>query len=139
MGIDIKLDVNDDIRFTGRDDFLTVSSYDNLKQAISVRLRTKLASMVLHPNYGSDLPYKIGDLGNVGLLSNIRQIVRKTLLQEPRIKIIKFISVFYTNPTDFTNISVEIKLIPIDSDIELNLIYPDLLNLILYHYLLESI
>ena len=124
-GSDIYLDDNGDIKLTPQDEFKTTEGIDNLIQAIKSRLRTVLNELELHPNYGSTLSGLIGKKSITSNLISVRQLVRKTLLQEPRIKEngIKKINTFYPDESDRTKIEVSISVIPIDSQVELNIIY----------------
>ena len=125
-GIDIYINDNGDIKLTPQDEFKTIEGTNNLIQAIIVRLKTVLNELALHPNYGSELETVIGSKSNVTILSIIKQLVRKVLLQEPRIKEngIKTISVYYPDINDRTKLEIIIKVIPINSTEELNIIYP---------------
>ena len=125
-GIDIYIDDSGDIKLTPQDEFKTIEGTNNLIQAIIVRLKTVLNELALHPNYGSELETVIGSKSNVTILSIIKQLVRKVLLQEPRIKEngIKTISVYYPDINDRTKLEIIIKVIPINSTEELNIIYP---------------
>jgi len=125
-GIDIYIDDSGDIKLTPQDEFKTIEGTSNLIQAIIVRLKTVLNELALHPNYGSELETVIGSKSNVTILSIIKQLVRKVLLQEPRIKEngIKTISVYYPDINDRTKLEIIIKVIPINSTEELNIIYP---------------
>jgi len=125
-GADIFLNGDGDIKLTPQDEFKIIESTDNLRQAISNRLDTVLGEMVLYTNYGSELSNNIGAKSTAVTLATIRQSVRKTLLQEPRIKEngIKNINTFYPDINDRTKIEVSITVVPIGTQTELNLIYP---------------
>jgi len=124
-GKDLKLNNNgEDVMIDYKDDFIIVSYYDNLKQAIINRLKTNQGELSQHPEYGSNLKTLIGQKNSSLILSEARQMVREALLQEPRINEIKNISVKYTDTTKQT-ILIDIKFTPIGStNSVLNLIYP---------------
>jgi len=125
-GADLFIDKDGDIKLTPQDEFKIVQGIDTLTQAINTRLKSILAELSLHPNYGSELKTVIGNKSVISILSIVKQFVRKTLLQEPRIKVngIKSISVYYPDSSDRTKLEIVIKVIPIDSTEELNIIYP---------------
>ena len=124
-GSDMYLDKDGDIKLTPQDDFKVISSRDNLKQAVISKLRTILTELTLHSNYGSEIAKMLGEKSIRSNLAALRQTVRKALLQEPRIKEngIKTIRVYYPSPIDKTRIEIDIKIVPIETQIELNILY----------------
>ena len=87
LGIDVSLNPeNNDIEFGTKNDFKLKSNNNNLIQAMANRLKTAQGEFVNHPDYGSKLSSIIGRVGNTLILSEIRQVVKAALLQEPRIQ-----------------------------------------------------
>lgn len=123
-GADIYLDENADIKLNYQDDFITISGKNNLKQAIASRMKIGTGELTLHPNYGTELIPIIGKINNSLLLSEIRQKVRKALIQEPRVETINSIKVKYAPGTNDRTVIVDVDLIPINATEPLNIIYP---------------
>jgi phage baseplate assembly protein W len=124
LGKDIYLKENQ-IQFSTSQDFATVDDNNNLQQAIFNRLKTVLGEY-FNVNYGSRLNEVIG--GNRGelLRGQIIGYVAEALNQEPRIQRIENIEVEY--PTDYNIVNINITVIPISSNIELNLVFPYFLD-----------
>jgi len=126
LGIDIRIDSGqtEDLLVGSSSDFKTVSGNDNLAQAIVNRLRTAVGELELHPNYGSRLPSLIGTNPDDFTLPLARQHIRESLQQEPRIK--NTGTKVRANFTDAnkTVINCEIKVVPIDSEVAINIIWP---------------
>ena len=109
---------SEDITFNYKDDFSTISYYDNLNQAIINRLKTAQGELSLHPNYGSKLNSLIGK-GSTGLLlTEAKQYVRAALLQEPRINTINSISTKYKDYSNRQTIEISINITPIGNSAE---------------------
>lgn len=113
-----------DIQFNYQDDFILVEARPNLTQAIYNRLQSHLGELTLHPNYGTELHTIVGRGNTTLVLNQVRQFVRKTLLQEPRIDLIETIYAEFTPGSNNTMIDVNITVKPIGSTETLNLIYP---------------
>lgn len=124
-GIDFRMNLDtDDIEINSKDDFSLIQYYENLKQAIINRLRTKQGELALHPNYGSQLHELIGKVGNSLVLSEAKQYTREALLQEPRINIINSIKTRFQEGSNKQIIQIEINVTPIGEDSDpLNIIW----------------
>ncbi|NJD69541.1 MAG: hypothetical protein C3F12_08750 [Candidatus Methylomirabilota bacterium] len=106
-------------------DLDTWSSVDNLVQALFLRFLTPAGELAIlgHPNYGSRLAELIGELNNETNRNRAKLYVLQALADEPRVK--KILSVKVTqNQRDRTRMDIEIKLLAVDSDTPLNLVFP---------------
>jgi phage baseplate assembly protein W len=85
-GEDIVLDALGDVVFTTSGDIASVAGADNVRYAVEHRLTTELRSLMLHPEYGTELIDLIGFpmLANKEKLMQIA--VQRALNQEDRIK-----------------------------------------------------
>lgn len=124
-GIDFRMNMDtDDIFITPKDDFSTISYYENLTQAVINRLRTRQGELSLHPNYGSLLHNLLGQKGNSLVLSEAQQYTREALLQEPRIKTISSIKASFKEGSNKQEIVIEIKIVPIGEQVDaLNIVW----------------
>jgi phage baseplate assembly protein W len=124
-GADIKLDGNGDFIWDCNQDFLLIEGRDNLSQAIIDLLQTGLGELEFHLQYGSRVPSIVGS-NNIQLtLTELRQAIRETLNQEPRIQTINSIRLQFNGVDE---IKVFITVTPINSVEPLNIIYPIFLN-----------
>lgn len=122
LGKDIELNDND-IVFSLNQDFSVLSYESNLKQAIENRLKTEKGEY-LNEEYGSELYKVIGQPKDKLLKERIKGYIYETLLQEPRIKLINSIEVEFVFVNNTFETSVKIVIIPIETNVPLNLIYP---------------
>ena len=106
-------------------DLETIECELNLGQAILSRLRTRKGELLElgYPDYGSRLCELIGRPNNERTRELVKSITRNTLLQEARIKEITDISI-RTFKDDLSRIDIDITVIPIESNIPLNIVYP---------------
>jgi phage baseplate assembly protein W len=86
---DIALDSNGDIVADGRGDIQVVSGIDNMAVAIQDRLRTDKGELIKHPGYGFNTQQVIGEPGDQNFLDFAKLELQATLLEDPRIKSIK--------------------------------------------------
>lgn len=121
LGIDIKIDGDGDIIWNYKDDFVLVDDINNLTQAVINRLKTGFDELLLHPLYGSGIPLIIGRNSITDTISLVRQSVRESLYQEPRIQQIDNITIQYDT---VDSIKIWITILPIDSVEKLNIVYP---------------
>lgn len=121
LGKDIR--VKDfDIQFSTSQDFSIVSDDYNLYQAIVDRLQTIKGEYYI-TEYGSELSNCLGKPRNELLKSQIIGYVSECLNQEPRIQKVEAITITYPSDNEKL-VNIEITIIPIDSTIAMNLIYP---------------
>lgn len=120
LGRDIML-LDNDIQFSSAQDFAIVDSNTNLRQAIYDRLKTILGEYYV-TDYGSQLTNTLGKPRNDLLKNQIIGYVGETLLQEVRIREVTDLIVEF--PTEVDRINIDITIIPIDSDVPLNLVFP---------------
>jgi len=119
LGRDIALDTNGDIKFGSQNNLSKVDFYDNLKQALRQRFSVTLGEFELHPNYGSQLPEIVSENISDNTVDRIKQAVRASILQEPRIEKITKLTVEYKD--NIYRIELEVK--PILQKDNLNLVY----------------
>jgi phage baseplate assembly protein W len=132
LGTDLKIipwkDFGDkELSIVGRNGFFdlaTVSTEDNLVQALTLRLTMSRGSLAAlgHPVYGSRLDELIGRPNDSTTRQLVKLYCQECVLQEPRVKEILKIEV-NTTPTA-GRVDIHIQVIPIDSDTPLNLVLP---------------
>lgn len=122
LGKDIKLKDND-IVFSLNQDFSTIKYEQNLQQAIENRFKTEKGEYY-NTEYGSELYKVIGKPKNDLLKERIKGYVFETLLQEPRIQSISDISIEYIFNNNSYNVEIKVTVVPITTNVELNLIFP---------------
>lgn len=71
---------------TNKGDVKTVSGVDNLKQALLARLLTPKGSLLLHPNYGSNIHNLIGKRGTADNLAILEDEIVATLKKDGRVE-----------------------------------------------------
>ena len=91
LGTDLALDetqLGADLSSSSRGDIDQISDEMNLAQAILHRLRTIRGELadIGHPNYGSDLYDLIGEPNNQSTRDRVKNLVRATIRDEPRVK-----------------------------------------------------
>lgn len=128
IGKDLKLKFDQlgaDLTVTSEGDLDTVSSEDNLAQAIITRLSTDEGELydVGHADYGSRLYDLIGEVNNETTRERIKSKVLDCLTQEPRIKEVTSIIV-KTAPYDLHQVEIEITVLPVGSNTFLTVVYP---------------
>lgn len=128
IGKDLKLKFDQlgaDLTVTSEGDLDTVSSEDNLAQAIITRLSTDEGELydVGHADYGSRLYDLIGEINNETTRERIKSKVLDCLTQEPRIKEVTSI-VVKTAPHDPHQVEIEITVLPVGSNTFLTVVYP---------------
>ncbi len=113
-----------DLMATGGD-LVTVSSEENLAQAIINRLTTDEGELedIGHADYGSRLYQVVGEPNNEGTRAKIKNVVGYCLSQEPRIKEVTGIDI-RTNPRDQNRLDIEITVVPVEGGRSLSLSYP---------------
>ncbi len=110
---------------TGKVDLETLTGADNLIQALLLRFLTPVGELAVlgHPDYGSRLAELIGELNTETNRNRAKLYVLQALAAEPRVK--KVLSIQVTqNRTAPTQIDINVKLLSIDSDTPLNLVFP---------------
>lgn len=76
----------------GRGDLQTVSGVENVKQAVIARLLTPMGSLLLHPDYGSDVHRYIGERTAYNLLPVIDNEILRTIKADGRIQRVDHVS-----------------------------------------------
>jgi phage baseplate assembly protein W len=128
IGKDLKLRFNElgaDLTVTEKGDLDTLEDYDDLAQAIIIRLSTDEGELydIGHADYGSHLYEVVGELNNEVTRKRIQSIIRECLFQEPRIQEVVSVNVL-TDHKDPHRLDIEITVLPIDSKTYLSLTYP---------------
>jgi phage baseplate assembly protein W len=102
---------------------------ENLGQSIMHRLMTRKGELagLGHPEYGSRLHELIGMPNNEPARDLVRLYAKECIMQEPRVKDILSIEAF-ANLDDPGAITLNITILPIKSNIPLNLVIPFLLE-----------
>jgi phage baseplate assembly protein W len=121
MGKDLTI-TNGDLQFSNNQDFSITSGYENLKQAIFDRLQT-IKGEYYNEFYGSELDKCYSLPINQTLKNQIIGYVVEALNQEPRIKS-KEVGVEFLQEGNVNYAIINMKIVPIDTNISLNLIYP---------------
>ena len=106
-------------------DLDTWNGVNNLVQALLLRFLTPAGELAIlgHPNYGSRLHELIGELNTETVRNRAKLYVLQALAAEPRVK--KVLSAKVTqNLRDRTQMDIEVKLLAIDSDTPINLVFP---------------
>ena len=121
LGKDIYLKESQ-IQFSTSQDFATVTDENNLQQAIFTRLKTVLGEYFITA-YGGQLNNVVGKPRNELLRGQIIGYISEALYQEPRIQRIESIDIEYPED-DFEKVNIKITVVPIESEVSLNLIFP---------------
>ncbi len=128
LGIDLRLvdeEMGVDLALSPTGDLETVAEEFNIGQAAIVRIRTRKGELLDlgHSAFGSRLYEMIGEPNNERTRELIRNIVKETLGQDPRIKEIRRVDV---KPSRFdrNQVDIEIMLVAIESETPINIVYP---------------
>lgn len=100
-------------------DLGTNYGHNNLIQAIIMRLSTKLGTMPLHPDYGTNLHSLLGQRLTYDLLDKIAVEVRRTVNEEPRISD----NHVDLKVTDNNMVTIKLHVNPIDTEEQLNIVF----------------
>jgi len=112
-GTDIRLDTEGRMILSETNDVSTVSSIDNIQQAVDIIMKTRLGSMIKQVNVG--LMSQPGLPGTEMALAYTRMSVRMALLSDPRVEAISNVRLFLVQ--DDVKISMNIKPIGYDATI----------------------
>lgn len=106
-------------------DLAVLSGADNLKQALLLRFLTPLGELTAlgHLDYGSRLHELIGELNSEVNRNRAKVFVLQALAAEPRVKTVRSVQVTQSQ-TDRTQIDIHVSLRAIDSDTDLNFVFP---------------
>jgi phage baseplate assembly protein W len=133
-GSDIKLQVvvskeyyglGADLKVGKKGDLQTVSGRENLGQALMQRLLTRKGELtdLGHPRYGSRLHELIGQPNNQATRDLVRLYAKECVMQEPRVKDIAEVKVTPVSG-DPHAVILDITVIPIKSNVPMNLVFP---------------
>ena len=115
-------EVKGDLRVNSKDDFQRVNFYDNLAQAIRIRLMTAQGSLAMHPQYGSKLYQLLGTNPTDQTLILAKMHVKDALLQEPRVDSILKLTARFRDVLKNV-IDIELQVQPIKSLEPLDMVY----------------
>jgi len=105
LGVDLRIDENNDLVFANFGDFDLYAGIDNIAQAILIKLGLEPGSLKRHPEIGVGL--EIGrKVKNVG---EIRNKIVSTLGQDPRIDSVPYLDVKEEGNTTLINMIVKIR------------------------------
>src|SRR5262249_45927818 len=121
-----------DLRATLRQgvDLATLSGVDNLSQALLIRLLTPSGALadLGHPEYGSPLYPRIGELNSETNRNRAKLFTLEALAQEPRISQVLSISVTTDRQANPTRITIAVAAEVAESKQVLNLVFPFFLS-----------
>lgn len=106
-------------------DLETLTGADNLVQTLLLRFLTPTGELAVlgHPDYGSRLHELIGELNSEANRNRAKLYVLQALADEPRVKKVLSVTVAQ-NLRDRTQMDIAVKLLAIDSDTPINLVFP---------------
>jgi hypothetical protein len=110
---------------TGLVDLQTVTGVQNLQQALLLRFITHAGELSIlgHPDYGSLLYTLIGELNNDTNRNLAKLYTIEALQAEPRVKEIVSVDVI-PDPKIHDMVDITVSITAIDSDTQLNLVFP---------------
>lgn len=110
---------------TGQTDLATLSSADNLKQALLLRFLTPAGELAVlgHPDYGTRLFELIGELNTDTTRNRAKLYVLQALAAEPRVKDVRSVQVTQ-NASDRARIDIAVSLVAGEADTLINLVFP---------------
>jgi phage baseplate assembly protein W len=114
---------------TGAADLETLTTLDNLKQALLLRFLTPVGELAVlgHPTYGSRLSELIGELNNQTNRNRAKMFVLQALAQEPRVA--QVLNVVVTAARSNPNqINIDVTLRATETGTVLNLVFPFFLD-----------
>ena len=116
--------VNGDIALRGSTEITALSpNYNNLRQAIAIRLGTPQGTLLAHLGYGSLLYRLIGKPRQTHIVEFLTRLVAEALLQEPRIGSVDAINVEFPDD-DRARVDVSFTLTPAGESTPINWVYP---------------
>ena len=113
-----------DLSVTAGGDLDTAKGVDNLVQALALRLNIPRGQMagLGHPDYGSRLHELIGRSNNAATRNLVKFYTLECLRQEPRIESVLDVRV-ETTPEQ-GRVDVRVRLLPLEENAPINLIFP---------------
>ena len=120
MGMDLKLNISTDVPASDRVGVLESDNYqfkrvvgaENLKQSLLLRILTRRGTLLMHPNYGSQLPNMLGQNMSDHLLADASLELRRTILTDPRVRKVTVTK----ERMAYNEIYLDATVTPIDSD-----------------------
>jgi phage gp46-like protein len=112
-------------RETGQMDLDTLSTLDNLQQALLLRFMTHQGELTQlgHTGYGSRLHELIGELNTETTRNRAKMYTLIALADEPRVAQVLSVDVV-TDPADRGRINITARLLPLHADTPVNLVFP---------------
>jgi phage baseplate assembly protein W len=118
----VNFDGVEDISFSTNNCFAIVEDNANLVQAIKTRMLTKLKSLATHINFGSNVFNIYGQTASDETLDATGSYAYQTLADEPRIKEVVELNLDYRVVDGQKTLVITAEVLPIDSDVTLNLV-----------------
>ncbi len=114
---------------TGESDLETLSTLDNLRQALLLRFLTQQGELALlgHPDYGSRLHELIGQPNTSSTRNRAKMFTLVALAAEPRVARVLSVDVV-SHPRQRWRIDITARLLPVHEDTPLNLVFPFFLD-----------
>lgn len=112
IGIDIRFDTDTLDIVTSKNDVATISSDENIRQAVMIRLLTPIRSLITDSNFGSRLHELIGKGKNDTNSIIAHFMVGEALIREDRITVERIEIKYITD----NKIEIKVGFVPIDSD-----------------------
>lgn len=100
-------------------DLSIVTGYDNLVQALLVRLNTPVGSLLLHPEYGNNFSDILGQSNTLSNINKLKVGIEQTLRKDSRVADVKISSTELDG--DILKINVTITPIGLDEQLQLYL------------------
>lgn len=100
-------------------DLSIVTGYDNLVQALLVRLNTPVGSLLLHPEYGNNFSDILGQSNTLSNINKLKVGIEQTLRKDSRVSDVKISSTELDG--DILKINVTITPIGLDEQLQLYL------------------
>lgn len=95
----------------------TVTGYDNLVQALLVRLNTPIGTLLLHPDYGNNFSDILGQSNTLSNVNKLQVGIEQTLRKDSRVSDVKIIS----TDVDDGIVKINVSITPIGLDEQLQL------------------
>lgn len=97
LGMDLYLDISTDVPLSEQlgvleadgHTFKRVTGVENLKQSLILRILTRRGTLLLHPNYGSQLPKMLGKPMNAARLADAANELERVITTDTRVDQVK--------------------------------------------------
>ena len=96
LGTDFSLG-NPGVDFTWSGEFTLIKGLNNYITALQRRVLTPLGTLIYHTNYGSQLPYEVGNVSTASEASLLAGDLKSALLADPRTQVVNQITAYPIN------------------------------------------